>query len=875
MSSLTQSVRPLVRLRNIAVAVVATCAMIMPLGATASAAGTPGITVGQQSGYTATKISHPNAALGEDDGIVNVDANGNPTMSGTTGDRGQSYSWASVGYGDWMYIGTCYSPMNSMVRLVSATTGVKYSTLKAGVDAMFNGELYFDDGVMRPVLLKVNTRTGEVKLVSTAKAGSGYRAAVEFHDKLYFAAGTVPTPQLVEIDPATDKTRVVYTGKAAEGKGVSTLIRGLAVTNDQLVASMIGKYGEEGKTGAYIVSSSNPTAGQDSFNIIGTQDDFLGYPAFHTTDNIAGGAIWDIVPFNGHLYITVVTGTSKMKRSFALFRGDQNSDGTWSYKLLVGDKSKGAKYDFGFGADRSGAANMVVYKNHLYIGGYNDPMISIPDVLKYKFDGLYKDLHGAVNLWRMDADENFQMVAGEANDAFPEGPIGTIDGKTMRAGLGSDDEASRFLNQYVWRMQSYDGKMYAGTYDISDMTYPITQFVNGDILHRTPEQWKKQIGYIEEFLKTLEDSQTNAAAADGANATDVQSDDQKAVAKTLESGNADAVQSDVKQMQDLLGSMQDDLESKQTDVSSSAATPMAADARQYTLQDREQFQTWLQQLYDLYQKNKQYLPDDLVKELDQWLTQANVDNFGYFVGVLKYLSAATTDKRGFDLVVTGDGTNFSTITRNGFGDNNNHGLRVFAITDTGLNVGTANPFHGTQVWKLYDGRGDAVNASLKQNSFEYDKYDASAHGVNANGLSAGIDFNGNTVQSVQYDYRTLTEGTDYTVTDAGVTLNSSLLNGKETGSTGNVVVFFNRGARARLSVAIKDSTPGAQPSQPGANDADKKADVDGAKKTVTNANGKTQGELSRTGTAVAVIAVVVVVLAVAGVAVLVVRRKRS
>ena len=42
--------------------------------------------------------------------------------------------------------------------------------------------------------------------------------------------------------------------------------------------------------------------------------------------------------------------------------------------------------------------------------------------------------------------------------------------------------------------------------------------------------------------------------------------------------------------------------------------------------------------------------------------------------------------------------NFQTITANGFGDPYNHGLRVFAATDQGLCLGTANPFYGTQIW---------------------------------------------------------------------------------------------------------------------------------------------------------------------------------
>lgn len=51
--------------------------------------------------YSATKISHPDQPLRSADGII--DFNGAP-------DRAQSYSWSAVGYGDDIYIGTCYAP---------------------------------------------------------------------------------------------------------------------------------------------------------------------------------------------------------------------------------------------------------------------------------------------------------------------------------------------------------------------------------------------------------------------------------------------------------------------------------------------------------------------------------------------------------------------------------------------------------------------------------------------------------------------------------------------------------------------------------------------------------------------------------------------
>ena len=45
--------------------------------------------------------------------------------------------------------------------------------------------------------------------------------------------------------------------------------------------------------------------------------------------------------------------------------------------------------------------------------------------------------------------------------------------------------------------------------------------------------------------------------------------------------------------------------------------------------------------------------------------------------------------------------NFDAITRDGFGDGSNHGLRTICSTENGVYMGTANPFYGTQLWRMY------------------------------------------------------------------------------------------------------------------------------------------------------------------------------
>lgn len=623
------------------VALVAAIAVLVSV--TTVFAGDGGVVYTSPDGnYTAQKMSHPDAGLGEVDGLVDFES-GDP-------DRGNSYSWAAVGYGDYMYVGTCYAAVWTTIKMMAGMAGLDVATLKLAADAAWNGALYTGDEVNnptdanRPVLCRIDMKNGDVKVIDIpGGAASGFRAATVFNDKLYFVN---TRPALVEIDPNNnDAAQVVYTCEKPTNPLVSVSIRGLASLNGQLIVSAIGD------DGTYICASSNPSAGQDSFEVIATQEDLLDYPAYYYSDAIFGGAIWDIVPFNGNLYVTVVTGKSDNKQAFAMFRGTQDEEtGKWEFKVLIGDEADGAEYPFGLGANRSGAANLVVHDGHLYIGGYNDPMVALPQALGLNFEPLYSDLSNPVNLWRMDADENIELVAGEPNELFPE-VIGD-----QGSGFGSN------LNQYVWRMASYNDKLYVGTFDIGSLAYPLMQFTNGDLLERTPEEWKTQIGYIIELIQSVIDGGitlplTRSAAAD---------------AKLN------------------LGSITDILEQIGGLLGQGGGSDLDATEQLYNL---------LKKALSVYNMVHDFLPDSITGTLDKILNEETIDNIYYFIGTCKYLSEG---ERGFDLLVSDDGVNFDVITRNGFGDPYNHGCRVFAITDQGLCLGTANPFYGTQVWKLTD-----------------------------------------------------------------------------------------------------------------------------------------------------------------------------
>ena len=679
--------------------------------------------------YTFEKISHPTKGTMSADGIVDYIGDGAVNVitdpsdpNYNAGDRGQNYSWSAVAYGDWMYVGTCYSAMGNTLTLMQNILGDKFDkdVMEAALKAMFNGTFYYghEDGVDGGgILVKVNTKTGETKLLmSNSLNGMAplFRNAIAYNGKLYFCGsvhvnGRSGLPSVYEIDPTDDSYKAVYVGLssmqdygAAYKKGISTGIRGMCVYNGKLVISNVFADATTGKSGATILASSNPSEG---FTVIASQRDLFDYPAYTYRDSIYGGSVWDMVEYNGHLYVSICTGTEEnapddnTMQSFAIVRGDEKADGTFTWTPLIGDQEKdGARYTFGIDPERtrSGAANLIVYKDHLYIGEYNDEQIAMERILFNKTgegsDGslggvdcsfVNANLEQSVNLYRMDKDENIELLVGDATTMFPNGGISGIG-----SGFGHNE------NQYIWRMEVYDGKLYIGTFDTSSLLEPIGQFSNGDIIGMTPEQWATQLQYIKELLELLyEKNKTNPVATYEMQATPetatpetaMYMDDMAVEVEDSFASEAAALTDMMEIAPDVLGN----------DTEAAVLSPEnSVEDRITSLQD---FSDYYETMLDQYEQlAAEYdLGDDLKAAFEKLLNQETWDKIKSVLVCLNYMRTAS---RGFDMYVTSDGVNFETLTTSGFGDPYNHGLRVFAVTNQGLCMGTANPFYGTQLW---------------------------------------------------------------------------------------------------------------------------------------------------------------------------------
>ena len=460
--------------------------------------------------YTFGKISHADKATGQPDGLVDYTGNGTVAVTGTVegadgqGDRGQSYSWAAMAYGDYVYVGTCYAAMGKTLSAMDSVMGHKFDeeVMRAELNAIFNGTFFYgeeDGGVSDGILVKINVHTGEVKLLM-ANSLNGvaplFRNAIRYKDKLYFcgsvnANGRGGLPSIYEVDPSNDSITCVYQGLSnmqeyaqAYKAGVCTGIRGMAVYDGKLVISNVGV------DGGYLLISDNPSKG---FTKIATQSDLFNYPAVHYKDSVYGGGIWEIVEYNGSLYVAMCTGTPATRvgdnmRSFAIVRGtcsgDWNDPDAWTWKPVVGDKADGAKYTFGIDPARTRAAacNMCIYDGYLYIGEYNDEEIPLEELMfSQDFGFLARNLEQSVNLYRMsigaDGTEQMELVVGEPTKMFPAGGI-----LCKRSGFGD------YENQYFWQSKVFDGKLFLGTFDTSSLLEPLGQFTNGDLLHMSRDE---------------------------------------------------------------------------------------------------------------------------------------------------------------------------------------------------------------------------------------------------------------------------------------------------------------------------------------------------------------------------------------------------
>lgn len=735
------------------------------------------------NGMLFEKVSHPETGLQAADGVVDYIGGGAITEADEgQGDRGQSYSYAAESVGDWVYVGTMYGGLGVQAILQSGfavNTGMTTDQAKALIQTMYAGHMYTgepDGESAGGMLFKFNVKTGETKILMSKSAGieggqgviPTFRSAFKMNGKLYFegmvmdTANVDPTgedaskltqrelamaiamqngfPCIYEVDPDNgDKLTRVYDSVDTAGfrelvaQNVFTSTRAIGSFGDTLIAGDL-KPTDDGQGAAFLVASDTPSV-PGSYKVIADMDSFDGLPAIHRSDVNGGGGIYQVQEFNGKLYVVVCTGSVETRdeetgtnRSFAIYVGENDGDPTeksdWSWHPLAGDPELGARYYYGLDESRvsAGACTLQVYGDYLYIGDYNDVSSALQGfVLNSDFVTQATNLEQSINLYRMDADENVEMLVGEPNATFPEG------GSTgLGAGFGNN------MNQYTWQTTVHEGKMYLSTMNTTTLLEPAAQFTNGDILHMSRDEWKATVSYLRTFLALLFTSNGGGglasidadAAADAADGAAVQEQDAEAlVDQAVEDANEALASGDVADIADgeveLVDEDRDELIEAVEDgsvVPGSIEDASTADAIEAindklteleTQIDDEASEEFLEGysavLADIEALCKlPDVPDSMKRLYDTIVKLTSKRNLQAYFKALPYLAQSKRGFNLFEITDTGDGVTVETVSDDGFGDPFNHGLRIFCDTDDYMLIGTANPFYGTQLWRVAD-----------------------------------------------------------------------------------------------------------------------------------------------------------------------------
>ncbi len=790
-------------------AIVACATALAGIPATAmaddSAGLTPQYTYNSQNdnGMTFEKVSHADQGLSQADGVVDYTGDGTiaPYTAGLSttgnGDRGQSYSYAAASSGDWVYIGTMYGGLGVQAILNRDMTSLGLTSKQATalIQTMYAGNMYLgepDGKSAGGMLFKFNVKTGKTKILMSKSTGIDggkgviptFRSAFKMNGKLYFEGMVMDTnnkdltqqeiqtamayqngfPCIYEVDPANnDKLTKVY--DSVDVDGFRSLVKGNVFTSTRAIGSFGNtliagdlKPTADGKGKALLVASKTPSD-PNSYKVIADMASFDNLPAIHRQDVNGGGGIYQVQEFNGKLYVVVCTGdTSTLNeetgtmRSFAIYVGENKGDSTnkadWTWRPLVGDTAKGAKYYYGLDKSRvsAGACTLQVYGDHLYIGDYNDVSSALQGfVTKSNFVTQATNLEQSVNLYRMDKNENVEMLVGDKNDTFPKG------GST---GLGSGYD--NHMNQYTWQTTVHEGKMYLSTMNTTTLLEPIAQFTNGDILNMNEKDWNNTVHYLRVFLRLL----WGMGPTDPASAIATQSNDQNAKVTTQTMPSTDNPEALVDWARIQAGKDASAAQPQTTDAKSvSSAKPISLTAAQTKelvdgIKDGSIVPGSLaasgssdeaSQLFDinneldnlgsqLSDKGSADFANNYGEVTDAFFSIADIipDKFkGLYEMLVKLTSKANLkayakslpylakSKRGFNLFeitdrsAANEGVTVGTVTDNGFDDPFNHGLRIFCDTDDYMVVGTANPFYGTQLWRVRNTQY-AVNVSATE-----------------------------------------------------------------------------------------------------------------------------------------------------------------
>ena len=656
------------------------------------------------SEYTLEKVSNPDRGEGEVDGLL------------AGGDRASSYCWAMAENNGHLYIGTWANGLWQMVVAIAGGANGLGANLtdeevKSLAALITNGEVApcEPDSYYTAKIFRYNEETGETELLFDPHdypgnpnygAVTGFRAGVEFKGDVYMDALLPADCALYRVTDENpyDLPEIVFRNGTLRAMCVSLDKETMFVGGSSTIP--------EGYLSAASIFAT--TSGDNgTYAPVADEKDFAYYTKTGTTADIS-----DMITFKNPAYkdgyeLIATLGTS---RGLVIYRGHAASDEEiaaglanehgWVWTEFAGENGV---YPISFGNLIHVNLNPVVFNDELYFISMTNPMTP----LIYLFAGLVGDNEQLFYMgldqvaqtcdiecsaYRLTKDGKLQMVMGD-KEYCPD----SIE-YVAKLGAGWTNEKYG-TTMYAWRGITYNDRLYVNTIDYWNLFGYVTQLTNGKLLGLDKDNLKAEIGYLVDVLSAFLKSDTRT---------------QQIKALFPDSKIADAVLSDktVSALKGLISTpMYDALYALYAGIDEKATTEFLSQAIHFCVDYSDDIAALCDALNTLVGKGYFTAENsEATVKIINSLTDVKAAmekiaaNKTHIENYMIISDTVANEKNpGGEVWCTADGVNWEPITRNGFNDRFNHGIRTFALGQDGsLYFGCANPYYGAQLWKCTD-----------------------------------------------------------------------------------------------------------------------------------------------------------------------------
>lgn len=655
--------------------------------------------------YSLEKVSNPGTGEGDVDGL----------MPG--GDRASSYCWAMAENNGYLYIGTWANGLWQMVESINsvgASIGADLSRddVNAIAALVTHGEVdpCEPDSFYTARIYRYCEATGEMELLfdpsdhptnPNYNVITGFRAGVEFKGDVYMDAlltGRCLLYRVTDENPY-DLPEVVFQNGTLRAMCVS-------VDGETMFVGGSSNIPEGYLSSASIFATT--TGNKGDYTVVADEKDFAYYTKTGATADIS-----DMITFknpnykNGYELIATL-GTAK---GLVVYRGHAASEQEiasglanehgWVWTEFAGENGV---YPISFGNLVHCNLNPVVFNDTLYFLTMTNPMtpliylfsglISGNDQLLYAgIDQVAQTCDIECSVYRLTNDGTLQMVMGD-KEYCP-------DSIEYVAELGAGFTNEKYgTTMYAWRGITYNDRLYVNTIDYWNLFGYVTQLTNGQLLGLSKDDLKKELGYLIKFMELVLKADPTANSKLAGVIPNI-----KGVSSIVNPKVVAALKNVVSTP------LYNALYALYVNIDKQASTEFLSKAVDFSVKYSDDIVAYCDQINKLVNSG-------VLNESNNKVTKTIVDGINSirdpFVKIAEnkthienYMiisnTVANEKNPGGEVWCTADGITWEPITRNGFDDKYNHGVRTFALGNDGsLYFGCANPYYGAQLWKCTD-----------------------------------------------------------------------------------------------------------------------------------------------------------------------------